>query len=297
VIYQHPLAYLVGLQGTALLRAFAGEHDEKFVLTRLDEVRQLLADDQLFGRGVEIPPITSVEGYWGWARTYDQPNGLIEVEEPIVDDIIAGLPVGVAIDVGCGTGRHARYLADRGHRVIGVDLSPEMVERAQSKAPVACFIQADLCDLPMADDSVDLVVCCPTLTHLPDLDAVLAEFVRILRPGGDVILSDAAGMAAGLRPPIVLPGPDGSPGHLPHHNRRASDYLKAALPLGLQVRRCEEPRVPQPYVDPDFHPSIETMLPQGPPNIWWLHHWFPDATNAAFRDTPVGIVWHFQLSI
>jgi SAM-dependent methyltransferase len=295
VIYQNPLAYLLGLEGTALLRGFAGEHDEKFVLTRLDEVRQLLADEQLFGGGVEIPLITTIQGYREWATTYDQPNGLIEADQPIVDDIIDGLPVGVAVDVGCGTGRYTCRLADRGHTVIGIDTSPEMLQQARAKVPAACFIDADLLGLPMADDSVDLVVCCLTLTHLPDLDVVFAEFVRILRPGGDMIISDAAGMAAGVRPPIVMPGPAGRPGHLPHHDRRASDYLKVALPLGLQVRRCEEPRRPEPYVDPDFHPSIEAMLPEGPPNIWWLHHWFPDATNAAFRDTPVGIVWHFQL--
>ena len=92
-----------------------------------------------------------------------------------------------------------------------------------------------------------------------------------------------------------MTGPDGRPGYLPHSDRRASDYLTAALPLGLQVRRCVEPRLPEPYVDPDLHPSIDEMLPAGPPNIWWLHHWFPEATNAAFKDTPVGIIWHFQL--
>jgi hypothetical protein len=82
---------------------------------------------------------------------------------------------------------------------------------------------------------------------------------------------------------------------MPHHNRRASDYLQAALSLGLQVRRCEESRLPEPYVDPEFRPTVDEMLPAGPPNIWWLHHWCPLATNAALRDTPVGIIWHFQL--
>jgi hypothetical protein len=69
-----------------------------------------------------------------------------------------------------------------------------------------------------------------------------------------------------------------------------------ALALGLEVRRCEEPLLADPYVDPDYRPSAEEMLSPRPPNIWCLHHWFPEATNAAVKGAPAGIVWHFQLS-
>jgi SAM-dependent methyltransferase len=44
------------------------------------------------------------------------------------------LPVGIALDVACGTGRHARYLAELGHRVIGVDSAPAMLDRAATNA-------------------------------------------------------------------------------------------------------------------------------------------------------------------
>jgi hypothetical protein len=75
--------------------------------------------------------------------------------------------------------------------------------------------------------------------------------------------------------------------------RLTSDYLAAALPLGLQVRRCEEPRRPSPLVD-DGEAAPE-HIPDAPPNIWALHPWAPAATNAAYRGNPAVIVWHFQL--
>src|SRR2546425_4271601 len=74
VIYQHPLAYLLGLEGIALLRAFAGEYDREFTLARIREIRALLdAVDQL-GDGVEETPMTMQEGYALWAPWYDEPG-------------------------------------------------------------------------------------------------------------------------------------------------------------------------------------------------------------------------------
>ncbi|WP_345498318.1 hypothetical protein [Nocardia callitridis] len=50
MIYEHPLAYLLGVEATALLRAFTGEHDRDFVQARIAEIRRLLADEE-FGAG------------------------------------------------------------------------------------------------------------------------------------------------------------------------------------------------------------------------------------------------------
>jgi SAM-dependent methyltransferase len=300
VIYQHPLAYLLGLEGIALLRAFAGEYDREFTLARLAELRSLLDAEEL-SDGVMVDPISTTEGYRSWAEFYDKAgNQLIDLEQPVVWEIIDGLPAGVALDAACGTGRHCAYLASLGHTVIGVDSSAAMLDRAREKVPGGEFHEADLHDLPLPDDLVDLVVCGLALVHVPDLHPVLAELVRVLRPGGNLLISDQRGLIPGVGLPVVKDGPDGSPGYMPIRTRRASEYLAAALPLGLQVRGCEEPRRPFPLVDDgDLRSATGEGFPDhdpaAPPDIWALHRWAPAATNAAYRDNPAVIIWHFQL--
>lgn len=289
VIYQHPLAYLVGVEGAALLRAFAGHYDREFTEARLAEVRGLLRSADWFGDGADTRPVTAGEGYRAWAGTYDQPgNGLIDLEQPVVRDILDGLPRGTALDAACGTGRHAEYLASLGHEVIGVDASAEMLAVARAKVPGGDFRQGDLHHLPVPGRCTDVVVCALALTHISGLSPVVAEFARVLRPGGHLVISDSRSDW-----PVVQALPGGDFGCLPHRNHRASDYLAAALPLGFQVRRCEEPRLPYPAVDPDAKPP--SAPPEHPSDIWSLWPCIPAAVNAFYRDSPILIVWHFQL--
>jgi SAM-dependent methyltransferase len=294
MIYQHPLAYLLGMEGLALLRAWAGDYDEAFVAARLAEVRRLLDEPALAQHaGVSVRRGELASAYRAWAATYDEPrNSLFDSEEPVVREILDGLPAGTALDAACGTGRYAAYLAGRGHRVLGVDGSAEMLDRARARArvPAAGFARADLHRLPLADGAVDLVVCALALAHLPTLPPVLAEFARVLRPGGHLVVSDAHHELV-LRGSVVhAPGPAGEPGLAPTYRHTAGDYLRAALPYGLRVRRCEEPR--------------REMSPQPPPAElspgdwadwpWTLLPLVPEASRAAW-DQPATIVWHFQL--
>jgi ubiquinone/menaquinone biosynthesis C-methylase UbiE len=298
LIYQHPLAYLLGLEGIALLRAFAGEYDRDFTTARLAEVRALLDSAGELGEGAGVDPISTGEGYRSWAEFYDDPgNQLVDLEQPVVREILDGLPRGVALDAACGTGRHSAYLGSLGHTVIGVDSSAAMLERAREKVPDGEFHEADLHDLPLPDDHVDLVVCGLALVHVPDLEPVLAELVRVLRPGGDLVISDQRGLI-GVVLPVVKERTDGSLGYMPIRARLTSEYLAAALPLGLQVRRCEEPRRPSPLVDERGESEgapVPPHVPGEPPSIWALHRWAPAATNAAYRGAPIVIVWHFRL--
>ena len=68
VIYVHPLAYLLGLEGVALLHAFAGDYDCEFTMARLAEVRALLDAVEELGDGVMVEPIPTTEGYGSWAE-------------------------------------------------------------------------------------------------------------------------------------------------------------------------------------------------------------------------------------
>lgn len=300
-IYQHPLAYLLGLEGIALLRAFSGAYNREFTLARFREIRELLESPDALGAGIEARPISTREGYDRWAPWYDeQANQLLEIEQPIVREILDALPIGVALDAACGTGRHAAYLASLGHTVIGVDSSPGMLAVAREKIPQGEFHEADLHELPLAEDSVDLVVCAIALVHVPDLESPFGEFARVLRPGGHLVVSDQRGLIGDIGSPVGSDGPEGERGYIPVYVRLASEYLAAALPLGFQVLRCEEPRVPSPLLDEEgrtIHDGerLPPQDPNDPPYTWGLHAEAIEATNAAWRGKPSSIIWHFQL--
>ena len=165
MIYQDPLAYLLGLEGRVLLDAWAGDHDRAFTEGRLAEVRRLLAYEQ------QVADYDAEEG-----------GGLFAADEPLVAEFLTGREPGVALDAACGTGRFAEFLARRGHRVIGVDSSPGMLAHARRRVPDGEFRVGELERLPLPDDSADVVVCALALVHVPRLEPVLAEFARVLRP-------------------------------------------------------------------------------------------------------------------
>jgi SAM-dependent methyltransferase len=92
------------------------------------------------------------------------------------------------VDFGCGTGRLAEWLAGQGALVSGVDATPEMVDRARAAVPEANFQVIDGFDLPFETASEDAVISVYVLQYyVGDRDAMaelLAEFRRVLRPGG-----------------------------------------------------------------------------------------------------------------
>lgn len=293
--YLSPLGYLLGIEGAALLRGFReGSADRAFVEARIAEIRSLLDAPGLAAGGVTAGAgtISTDEVYQAWAPHYDAPgNQMIDVEQPVVRGVLDGLPVGTALDAACGTGRHTAYLRELGHRVIGADASAAMLAQARTRLPDVGFHRADLHRLPLADGAVDTVVCALALTHVPDLAPVLAEFARVLRPGGHLVVSDAHLVQSYLRPTLARrPGPDGRPSLLAEHHRPLSTYLAAALPLGFQVRYCAEPHRPRPSPGTEQEPGpLPTRM------SWDLLRRHPEASAAALGDSPVVVVWHFQL--
>jgi SAM-dependent methyltransferase len=283
---------LLGLEGIALLRSFNGDFDRDFVEARIAEIRQVLADEMLANAAVEVERVDTVAGYRLWSPTYDQPNSAFDIDEPFVKEIVDSLPVGVALDAACGTGRYSEFLAGRGHRVIGVDSSPEMLARARVRVPDGDFRLGDLHRIPVDDDAVDLVACGLALTHIPALEPILAEFARVLRPGGHLVIADMHPERVALGSiPSVRDG-DGRPGRVRTHRHLIGDYVRAALRAGMLVRRCEEPLIPT--TEPADRPA--TLGSVEPWDLWpWnLAAMVPGATHAASIGSPALVVWHFQ---
>jgi SAM-dependent methyltransferase len=293
VIYQDPLAYLLGLEGIALLDAWAGDHDRDFVDTRLAEVRRLVADENLQGRGVLAERVSSVAAYEQQAAGYDAEagGGLFAADEPVVAEYLADRAPGVALDAACGTGRFAEFLARRGHQVIGVDSSPDMLARARQRVPAGEFHVAELEQLPLPDDSVDVVVCALALVHVARLQPVLAEFGRVLRPGGDLVISDVHHELVTRGSVIKARGAAGEPCIVATYRHRLGDYLRPALSLGFEVRRCEEPSA---AAAPGPPPEPAGSIGDWPDWPWSLMDYLPAAARAA-GGHPSLVIWHFRL--
>ena len=137
--------------------------------------------------------------YGRWARDYPPwpHNALMEVEHATVLALLPEVRGQTVLDAGCGTGRYLRELGDRGARVIGMDLSPAMLDRARDLT--RRIARADLRALPFDAMSIDLVVCGLALGDVAELELALSEIARVLRPGGRVIYSvvHPAGESAG----------------------------------------------------------------------------------------------------
>jgi SAM-dependent methyltransferase len=293
-IYQHPLAYLLGLEGVALMRAFAGEYDREFTEARIAEIRDLIARAEELGPGVDVAPISVVDGYDGWATSYDgEDNGCFPMRDDVLAPMLDRLPPGRTLDAACGTGAVARQLIQRGHEVIGVDLSQAMLARARRAVPEALFLSGHLTRLPLADDQVDHMVCSLALTHLADLTVFFAEAKRLMRPGGHLLLLDTRTHFTGSRRyPLVKQAPDGRIGYIAGYDHGHGDYLRAALGQGFVVRACEEVYREDPIVEPDDCPE---PLSPGPPDIWELHPWAPGAANAAKAGQIAVVAWDFEV--
>jgi ubiquinone/menaquinone biosynthesis C-methylase UbiE len=102
---------------------------------------------------------------------------------------------GVVVDVGCGFGRSLPKLRERfkPQLLIGVDIDPESLREAavQARASGAMLVEASSSRLPFADASCDLLFCHQTFHHLVEQEQALAEFLRVLKPGGLLLFAES----------------------------------------------------------------------------------------------------------
>jgi SAM-dependent methyltransferase len=102
---------------------------------------------------------------------------------------------GPVADLGCGPGHVTAHLRRLGCEAFGVDLSPEMVAVARRAYPAVSFSMGDMTQLDITSGSLGGIVAFYSIIHLPPdlLPVALAEFARVLAPGGQVLLAFQTG--------------------------------------------------------------------------------------------------------
>jgi malonyl-CoA O-methyltransferase len=184
-------------------------------------------------------------GYDRWAAVYDHDrNPLPPLEEPVVRAALGDVRGKTVLDLGCGTGRHALWLAGEGAAVTAVDFSAGMLEEARRKAGAegVRFVVHDLHEpLPFDDGSFDVVVSGLVLEHLRELDAFFAEARRVLRAGGRAVVSAMhpamflRGSQAAFTDPVS--GEKVRPGS---HRHTIGDFVTAAARSGFAIEAVSE---------------------------------------------------------
>ena len=98
---------------------------------------------------------------------------------------------GSVLDAACGVGYGSAFLADTATHVTGVDSDEETIEYARRRYGAANveFRPGDVCRLPDADGSYDAVCSFETIEHVDEPERAIAEFARVLRPGGVLVIS------------------------------------------------------------------------------------------------------------
>lgn len=180
------------------------------------------------------------------------------------------------LDFGCGSGENVIALVIRGARVIGIDISPDLIDLAKCRAQKACVV-ADLrvssaYDTGLPDHSIDVIFCIALIHHL-EIPRVLQEMARILREGGYIILKE------------------------PIRFSNMYDRLRKLLPSRMDISDYEHPltsdefkSLTQKYffsTDTRFFrlpfiPLLNRVFSRVPDSVWrasnWLINSFPSAT-------------------
>ncbi len=144
----------------------------------------------------------------GWEQRYRKPA--FKARLRAVEECLAGHDLHDQhwLDAGCGSGTLARYLLEAGANVLGVDAAEEMITLARklaSQEVLGHYVAkhdepkrqlrfehiTTIAHLPLAERSLDGIICSSVLEYVPDPGLCLAEFARVLRPGGLLVISVA----------------------------------------------------------------------------------------------------------
>lgn len=189
------------------------------------------------------PTVSVTDGYGDWSGHYEQ-TVHDEMDIALLDRLstVRWKELSVAADLACGTGRTGAWLRAHGVKEIdGVDLTPEMLERARERSIYRTLTIADVGNTGLPSDSYDLVTQSLADEHLAELSPLYEETARLLRKRGHFVI-------VGYHPFFLLSGvpthfhrsADDEPVTIRSYVHFFSDHISAALAAGFTLVEMHE---------------------------------------------------------
>jgi len=207
----------------------------------------------------------------------------------VIPTIVTGVTPGARVlDLCCGQANVSEALLQAGFSVVGADFSPKMLAHARERLPDGEFVEADAQDLPFDDGDFDTVVCSFGMMHIPDQPQALREVYRVLKPGGQFIMTSWCGPDVSPvfqvfyssvqehgDPSVKMPD---SPNFHQFANEEMARTLLADAGLALETQRQIDC-----YWMLDAPETLADIFQQGAPRGGYLLTQQPDANRTAIK--------------
>lgn len=185
------------------------------------------------------------QSYNAWAEQYDTNiNKTRDLEAVALRETLAPLNIASCLEVGCGTGKNAVWLAEKAASLTSVDFSEEMLQKAKEKVTAAHvnFVQADINhDWHFAEPAAyDLVSFSLVLEHISDIDTVLKKTAKALKAGGYVYIGELHPFKQYAGSKARFDVADGTIHVVDCYTHHTSDFVHAAKNHGLAIADLKE---------------------------------------------------------
>ena len=181
--------------------------------------------------------------YNEWSSTYDDvENKTRDLEKKAGQDMLMPLSFNDVLELGCGTGKNTAWLQEKAARIVAVDLSEGMLQKAKEKiqSKQVEFRQADITKpWDFVTGKIDVITCSLILEHIEDLSFILSEAAKVLHSGGCFYICELhpykqySGSKARFETEEGLQV-------LPCFVHHVSDYTNAALQNGFAITALQE---------------------------------------------------------
>ena len=201
--------------------------------------------------------IDTRQAYNSWASQYDtNKNHTRDLEGRALRAVLATVPFTACLEIGCGTGKNTAWLAQKAQQITAVDLSEEMLAKAQEKIKdeKVLFKQADIRrKWEFSDKLYDLVSFSLVLEHIADLNHIFYETAKLLQPGGHVYIGELHPFKQYLGTKARFDTDEGQQ-VVECYNHPISDFIQTAKKHGLALVDVDE------YFDNDDRSGIPRIL-------------------------------------